>query len=89
MRIAITGHRGQLGQALQEALAQEELFGLDLPEHDISDPASITGALVTFQPDVVIHTAAMTDVDGCERNPEMAFRINALGTSIRRRLPLK
>jgi dTDP-4-dehydrorhamnose reductase len=80
MRVAITGNRGQLGQALQKALATEELFGLDLPEHDISDPASIMDALVAFQPEVVIHTAAMTDVDGCERNPDMAFRINALGT---------
>jgi dTDP-4-dehydrorhamnose reductase len=80
MRIAITGHRGQLGRALQAALATEELLGIDLPEHDITDPASIIGTLVAFQPQVVIHTAAMTDVDGCERSPETAFRINALGT---------
>lgn len=80
MRIAITGHGGQLGTALQGALAGEELLGLDLPEHDITDPASITAAVVAFRPDVVIHAAAMTDVDGCERNPDQAFRVNALGT---------
>ena len=80
MRIVITGHRGQLGTALQNALAGAELLGLDLPEHDITDPLSITEAIVEFQPDVVIHGAAMTNVDGCEREPETAYRVNALGT---------
>ena len=80
MRIAITGHRGQLGTALQNALAGAELLGLDLPEHDITDPLSIRETIVEFQPDVVIHGAAMTDVDGCEREPELAYRVNALGT---------
>lgn len=80
MRIVITGHKGQLGQALQAELARDEILGLDLPEADITDPSSIIGKVVAFQPDAVIHAAAMTDVDGCERDPELAFRINALGT---------
>jgi dTDP-4-dehydrorhamnose reductase len=80
MRIAITGHKGQLGQALREALATEEILGLDLPEYDISDPASIIDSLISFRPDVTIHAAAMTNVDGCEQDPEMAYRVNALGT---------
>jgi len=76
----ITGHKGQLGQALQKVLAGEGLFGLDLPDHDITDPASIVDTVAGLRPDVVIHAAAMTDVDGCERNPELAFRVNTLGT---------
>jgi dTDP-4-dehydrorhamnose reductase len=80
MRIVITGHKGQLGTALKKVLAGEELFGLDLPEHDITDPASIVNTVAELRPDAVIHAAAMTDVDGCERNPELAFRVNALGT---------
>ena len=80
MRIVITGHRGQLGRALQEVLAGEALFGLDLPEHDITDPASAIDSVVRLQPDLVIHAAAMTDVDSCERDPDMAFRVNTLGT---------
>jgi len=80
MRILITGHKGQLGKALRQVLTEDELLGLDLPEVDIGDPATVIDAVGAFRPDVVIHAAAMTDVDGCERNPELAYRINALGT---------
>jgi dTDP-4-dehydrorhamnose reductase len=80
MRIAITGHKGQLGTALQEVLAAHEILGLDLPEHDITDPTTIMNTLVLFRPDVVIHGAALTNVDGCEKNPDLAFRVNVLGT---------
>ncbi len=80
MRIVVTGHKGQLGTALQRVLTAEELLGLDLPEHNITDPASIIDTIVSLAPDMVIHGAAMTDVDGCERDPDMAFRVNALGT---------
>ncbi len=79
MRIVITGCKGQLGQALQCTLADEQLLGLDLPEWDMTDPACVQ-TVVGFQPDVVIHAAAMTNVDACERDPEAAFRVNVLGT---------
>ena len=80
MRIAITGHKGQLGTALQQELAVHEILGLDLPEHDITDPTAIINTVVQFRPDVVIHGAAMTNVDGCEKDPELAFRVNTLAT---------
>jgi len=80
MRIVITGHKGQLGRALQEVLQGETLFGLDLPQHDITDRQAISQAIVDFAPQVVIHAAAMTNVDGCERDPDAAYRINGLGT---------
>lgn len=79
MRIVITGCKGQLGQALQRTLGDEQLLGLDLPEWDMTDPACVQ-IVVGFQPDVVIHAAAMTNVDACERDPEAAFRVNVLGT---------
>ena len=84
MRIAITGHQGQLGSALQAALVQpgqdHTLLGLDLPGHDITDSPGLQQALCDFRPDVVLHTAGYTDVDGCARDPDRALRINALGT---------
>jgi dTDP-4-dehydrorhamnose reductase len=55
-------------------------MGLDLPEADITDPSSIIDKVADHQPDVVIHAAAMTDVDGCEQDPELAFRVNVTGT---------
>ena len=78
MRIYITGHKGQLGQALLRRLP--DAGGGDLPEVDITNPASIEAALAEARPDIVIHCAAMTDVDGAARNPELAYRINGLGT---------
>jgi dTDP-4-dehydrorhamnose reductase len=79
MRIAITGHKGQLGQALLQTLTKDEILGLDLPEHDITQAQAISDAIVEYKPDLVIHTAALTDVDRCAREPELALTINGLG----------
>jgi dTDP-4-dehydrorhamnose reductase len=78
MRILITGHKGQLGQALLRRLP--EALGADLPEVDITTAASIAGAVDAARPEVIIHCAAMTDVDGAARQPDLAYRINGLGT---------
>ena len=80
MRVFITGCKGQLGQALSAALAGHTLSGCDLPELDVTERAAIGKAIADFAPDVVLHAAAWTDVDGCARDPEQAYHINALGT---------
>ena len=80
MRIVITGCKGQLGTALQETLAGHQLLCLDLPEHDICQGPAIRQTIASFNPDVVIHSAAMTHVDGCEQDPDAAYRVNGLGT---------
>lgn len=80
MRVVITGSKGQLGSALGRVLDDEELLLVDLPEHDITHLESIAQAITGFRPGVIIHAAAMTDVDGCEREPDMAHRVNVLGT---------
>ena len=80
MRIVVTGSNGQLGRGLQTTFELDDLMLVDLPNHDITDIAAIVPAIRTFQPDLVIHCAAMTDVDGCEREPELAYRVNVLGT---------
>jgi len=79
MRIAITGYKGQLGRSLCALVTDEELFLIDLPELDFTDRAIIR-ALVDFGPEVVIHAGAYTDVEGCARDPDLAYRVNALGT---------
>ncbi len=80
MRIYITGIRGQLGRALAKALAGHVVFGAGSSEADITDLQAIRSSITSFKPDLVIHSAAMTDVDGCARDPDRAYRVNALGT---------
>lgn len=80
MRILITGNKGQLGQALEWALAEHTLAGIDLPEVDIGNREALFAAVQAAQPELVIHTAAYTDVEGCARDPALAYRVNALGT---------
>ncbi len=80
MRLTITGSKGQLGRALMRRLAQHDLLGVDLPEVDLTDLNAARSSLAAFKPDVIIHAAAYTDVDGAARNPDLAYRVNALGT---------
>ncbi len=85
MRILITGAAGMLGTDLQEVLgAEHELVPTDvtgdLISLDITDTDQVLSTIADVRPDAVIHAAAYTDVDGCERDPDRAFRVNALGT---------
>lgn len=80
MRIFVTGGKGQLGTALAAALTGHDLTLTDLPEVDIADKQAIFAAIGAAQPDVVIHCAAYTNVDGCAKEPELAYRVNGLGT---------
>jgi len=78
MRVLITGAKGQLGRALDARLP--DAIGADLPEIDITQPEAIEAAVNAVQPEVIIHCAALTDVDGCARDPELAYRVNGMGT---------
>jgi len=80
MRILITGANGQLGIALQRALGDHDLTLIDLPEVDITDREALAAVFAAAGPELVVHCAAYTDVDGCARNPELAYRVNATGT---------
>lgn len=79
MRLAITGAEGQLGRSLRQNFADQEMLLLDLPQWDITSEETIS-FLIRWAPDLVIHAAAMTDVDGCERDPDAAFLVNGQGT---------
>jgi len=80
MRIVLTGHKGQLGRALLPLLAGHEVAGVDLPEYDITDRGALRAAIRDFRPDLILHPAAMTDVEGCARDPDLAYRVNGMGT---------
>lgn len=93
MKILISGSKGQLGTELQRMLAagQSELGPLpqevrgaavacyDVDTLDITDLAAVRRVIAAERPDVVINCSAFTNVDGCERETDAAFRVNALG----------
>jgi dTDP-4-dehydrorhamnose reductase len=72
LRVLITGAGGQLGQALREAFPWADARGRE--ELDVTTP------LPDFEPDLVLHAAAWTDVDGAEADPEGARAVNVEGT---------
>lgn len=80
MKIVITGGKGMLGRTLQKELSAHDIVIADLPDWDITDSDSFTSKLCTVAPDAVIHCAAMTKVDDCETNRDMAFKLNEEGS---------
>lgn len=70
-----------LGQDLMTQLrARHAVVPLRRSDADITDLESVRRAIGRSRPDVVIHTAAFTAVDDCERQPELAFAVNGSGT---------
>jgi len=70
-----------LGQALLPLLeARHTATGVDIQEFDITDPAVVLENIVALAPEAIIHAAAMTQVDLCEKEWERAHRVNGLGT---------
>lgn len=83
MRVAVTGSGGRLGRAVVAQLATaftEAPLAWDLPDHDLDDPSSAERLLAAHRPDIVVHCAAWTDVDGCARDPQVAMRRNGEAT---------
>jgi len=82
MRVLVTGAKGMLGTDLcQEWQARGyDLCATDIQDMDIREPAQVQKTFADFKPELVLHLAALTDVDGCEREPEQAYRTNTIGT---------
>ena len=95
MKILITGASGQLGTEIQrqlknggsalgpvpERLKNATVIATDMAELDITDRDATIAFVRRHQPDTIISCAAFTNVDGCETNPEAAFKVNAIGAS--------
>ena len=70
-----------LGRTITAELTDFEIIPTDLPDEDITDARGFDELLKTHRPDAVIHCAAMTAVDRCESETELAFKLNAFGTA--------
>jgi len=76
--ILLTGGTGRLGEQLRQLLP-----GIIAPprsELDLTDPVRVYAALERYQPKLVVHAAAYTDVAGAEQNREACWRVNVDGT---------
>jgi dTDP-4-dehydrorhamnose reductase len=88
-RVLVTGASGSLGWALSSVLAPRcEVVGTYHTHECVPDGvaglrldlggegAAIGATVASIGPDVIIHAAAMTDPDACERNPALALKVN-------------
>lgn len=82
MRILITGGTGQLAYHLKEDILKtnHDLKLTDSTYMDIRDAVKTKEIITAFKPDIVIHCAAYTNVDQCEKLQDYAYTVNALGT---------
>jgi dTDP-4-dehydrorhamnose reductase len=78
-RVLITGAGGQLGQALRQVFAADEVLALTRGDWDVTRPPSDT--VSHDELDLVLHTAAWTDVDAAEADPQSAAAVNIAGTA--------
>ena len=79
MRVALTGAGGRLGRALVTAMAASpalEAIPWSRPDYDLDDPTAAERLVDAERPDLVVHAAAWTDVDGCAGDPILAQRRN-------------
>ncbi len=90
--VLITGACGQLGKSVVTNFpAGYKLTTVDLLSEseqnnyyqlDITDPVAVEELVQKVKPDIIVHLAAMTNVDGCERNPELSYAANVASVSI-------
>mgnify|MGYP004667726839 FL=1 len=85
-KVLVTGCNGQLGRAIQKEYAGDAAFiltdvaeGEGITSLDITDIDAVMSLVLGEKPDVIINCAALTNVDGCEKMWDLAYKINAIG----------
>lgn len=81
MKVAVVGANGQLGTDVVQTFSDngDEVCALTHADIEIANCDSVQSVLGGLQPQVIVNTAAMHQVESCEQAPEKAFSVNALG----------
>jgi dTDP-4-dehydrorhamnose reductase len=90
--VLVTGSNGLLGQKITASILSGKQFnlvatskgenrfkstqGYEYAEMDILDPVNVRAVLGQYKPDAIVHTAALTNVDKCETEKELAYALN-------------
>jgi dTDP-4-dehydrorhamnose reductase len=82
MKIFISGAEGALGQEMTRRLQKEKIkfLATDIKQLDITDFKATSKVLLDYRPDAILHFAAVSAVDTCERDQDLALRVNALSS---------
>ncbi len=92
-KVLIVGSNGLLGQKISKLFSLSKIYqfltasiesesyvdDVDYVQLDITNRKNVIGVVEDFEPDVIINTAAVTNVDFCETNKEIAWRVNVKG----------
>lgn len=93
MRVLVIGGNGRLGFEISKSFSSSDTVlstfnsgnridngGLVYEHLDISNKTEVNNVIEKFRPEIIIHSAALTDVDLCEVDKELAYNINVTGT---------
>jgi dTDP-4-dehydrorhamnose reductase len=79
-KILVTGSLGTVGSYIPAIFKTDELALSTRDDLDITNRKQVFAKIAKEQPNVVIHLAAKTNVDDCEKNQREAHLVNTLGT---------
>lgn len=80
MRIVVVGGKGMLGREICATYeGDHQIIPLDIEEIDVTKRKETVETITSFQPDLIINSAVIVDVDLCDRDPDLAWNVNAIG----------
>ena len=81
IKVWLSGANSQIGKAINDIFCPTdlELFNTDKDEVDVTDLKAVMNFAQVSRPDIIINCSAITDINLCEKDPKLAFGVNAIG----------